>query len=202
MFCPKCGNELPDTAAFCNACGATIEKKAPAATDAASAAAGVGAGAGAKSLGAGVGAGLNPKLIGVVAAIVVIVIALVVGVGSCSSNNGNQAGTTSASQNTATSTTNGTSANGGNAGTSQTTSPSVNYAGTWKDYDYGDTMELNSNGFCIINQKGVGTTYWQWEETSSGIRIQSDSKAYSLTYGFVDGRETLYNNSKGLKFQR
>ena len=80
MFCPKCGNELPDTAAFCNACGATIEKKVPAAADAANSAASVGVGAGAKNL----GASLNPKLIGVVAAIVVIVIVLVVGVRGCS----------------------------------------------------------------------------------------------------------------------
>ena len=27
MFCPKCGNSLPDTAKFCDACGSSIKKK-------------------------------------------------------------------------------------------------------------------------------------------------------------------------------
>lgn len=188
MFCPKCGNELPETAAFCNACGATIEKRPSATADAKSTAASINAGAKKP------GAGLNPKLIGAIAVVVVIVVAFVVGIGSCSSNTGGNASTTSMSQSSVTS--------GGNTGGSSKTSSSVDYAGTWKDYDYGDTMELNSNGLCIINQKGKGTTYWQWEETSDGICIKSDSKTYTLSYGYVDGKETLYNNSKGLKFQR
>ena len=28
MFCPKCGNQVPDGAAFCNACGNKLEANA------------------------------------------------------------------------------------------------------------------------------------------------------------------------------
>ena len=31
MFCPKCGKELSDTAAFCSGCGAAVKREAPAA---------------------------------------------------------------------------------------------------------------------------------------------------------------------------
>ena len=110
MFCPKCGNELPETAAFCNACGATIEKRPSATADAKSTAASINAGAKKP------GAGLNPKLIGAIAVVVVIVVAFVVGIGSCSSNTGGNASTTSMSQSSVTS--------GGNTGGSSKRSSS------------------------------------------------------------------------------
>ncbi len=74
MFCPKCGNELPEAAAFCNACGASIEK-APEVKPAAM-----------STAYASKRSGPNPKLIAAIVALAVVVIVLVVAVGSCSSN--------------------------------------------------------------------------------------------------------------------
>ena len=190
MFCPKCGNELPDTAAFCNACGATIEKKDPVASTAAKPVTG--------DVAKKAGLSINPLVIGIVAAVVVLVIVFAAVAGSCSSKNdgGSASSTTTPSASAA------SGAKTSSAASTTTADSSDKYVGTWRDYDYGDTMEINSNGLCTINQKGVGTTYWKWEATSDGIRIDDNSHAYTLTYGYVNGKETLYNNSKGLKFQR
>ena len=79
MFCPKCGNELPEGAAFCNACGAGVEKKASDAKPAAMPA---------EAIEKKPGAGPNPKIIAAIAAVVVFVVVLVVAVGSCSSSGG------------------------------------------------------------------------------------------------------------------
>ena len=196
MFCPKCGNELPDTAAFCNACGATIEKKAPVAGPAAPAASSVVK----KS-----GASLNPKLIGVIAAVILLVIVFAVAVGSCSSkddNGGSSMSTTNVSATSSTTDTGSGTSGSGAAGGGTSIHQWDKFAGTWRDPDYGDTMELKANGSCVITQKGHGTTNWTWVETSDGIRIENGSNSYVLSYGYANGRETLYNNSKGLKFQR
>ena len=194
MFCPKCGNELPDTAAFCNACGATVEKKAPAAESATKPDASAPV---VKS-----GFSVNPIVIGAIAAVVVLVVVLVVAVGSCSSSNGKGSTLSTTSSSTTTSSASYSSNASSSASQKESTDFAEKLVGTWRDADYGDTMELNANGLCIINQKGHGSTAWQWETEGNGIRISDGSKSYVLNYGYVNGKETLYNNSKGLKFQR
>ncbi len=194
MFCPKCGNELPDTAAFCNACGATIEKKAPSDEPTAKSTANLTV----KKTGLGV----NPIVIGGIAVVVVLIVVFVVAIRSCSSSSdGGEVAASSPSASATSSATTGSSSSGSTTGATSINATSK-FTGTWRDPDYGDTMEIGANGNCVINQKGVGTTYWTWEEVSDGIRIKNSANTYVLSYGYANGRETLYNNSKGLKFQR
>lgn len=71
MFCPKCGNEVPDGAAFCSQCGNKFESVASGPVNA-----GAGAGAGAtaaKAKSAGGATGLKLTPVGIAAAVIAVV---------------------------------------------------------------------------------------------------------------------------------
>ena len=76
------------------------------------------------------------------------------------------------------------------------------YSGQWRDPDYGDTLTFNSDGTLTIKQVGEGTTTWWWNETSNGIHIENAANGYDLTLAKQNGTYILYNDSKGVLFEK
>ena len=76
------------------------------------------------------------------------------------------------------------------------------YTGTWRDPEYGDTLTFSSDGTATINQVGEGTTTWWWSETSSGILLENAANSYELMLIQQGGTYALYNEAKGLLFEK
>lgn len=92
---------------------------------------------------------------------------------------------------------------GGSGGSGATTDQGQQlYQGQWRDPDYGDTLTFNSDGTLTIKQSGEGTTTWWWSETSNGIHIENAANSYDLTLAGNAKTYFLYNDDKGLYFEK
>ena len=98
--------------------------------------------------------------------------------------------------------TSGKSTSNGTTGGNTSSKTSSKFAGKWVDPEYGDTLSLSSDGTAVTTQTGKGRISWTWTETSSGVRITNASHTYNLTYGIMNGKSVLYNNDKGLLFEK
>ena len=92
--------------------------------------------------------------------------------------------------------------NGTTTGGSSSSKTGSKFAGKWVDPEYGDTLSLSSDGTAVTTQTGKGRISWTWTETSNGVRITNASHTYNLTYGIMNGKSVLYNNDKGLLFEK
>ena len=215
MFCSKCGNALPDDAMFCGNCGHSFDEvpNEPAKANGASITGGRKAPAAKHTL-AGIRVDTRALIIiGIVVVLVGFPMLLIACSGSGNTSNDSGANVSPYSSYSSSAVSSDYVDDDGDAADSTPTNinelnemlnqqASSQFVGTWRDPQYGDTMTLESDGSCTISQSGVGVTNWTWSESSSGIRIENSANSYTLSYGFVDGHEALYNNSKGLLFQR
>lgn len=176
MFCPKCGNDISDDAAFCGNCGNKIEKPKAAGDAAAPSADAPKAASGAPGASVSGGVQLDNKKIGLIVAVVVIAILVILAIvtGGFGMMGGSSSGSNSGS---------GGTANSGGYASSSSSSSSGSGSGIHNINEFNEALK---NGDLDDQIYGSGSSSSSGSGSSSGTSktVNSFSAATGLS---IDG---------------